>query len=150
MSSVNSATSVTNLANSTDVITGAGSKTLSQNDFLKLLVAQMSAQDPMNPQTDTQMAAQMAQFTSLQQSSTMSNNIATMLSQQQALQATGMLGGTVSLQVDAKTITTGVVQGVQFDGGTPKIMVNNTAYDLSQVLTLTPTIVPSSVSGGSN
>ena len=142
MPTVNSATSITNLANSTDVITGSGSKTLSQNDFLKLLVAQMAAQDPMNPQTDTQMAAQMAQFTSLQQSSTMSNNIASMLAQQQVLQATGMLGGTVSLQVDAKTIATGVVQSVQFDGGTPKIVVNNQTYDLSQVLSLAPTPIP--------
>ena len=102
----------------------------------------MKSQDPMNPQSDTQMAAQMAQFTSLQQSSTMSSNIATMLTQQQILQANSMLGGTVTLQVDAKTLASGVVQSVDFNGGgTPKIVVNNTSYDLSQVLTLTPTVV---------
>lgn len=96
----------------------------------------MSAQDPMNPQTDTQMAAQMAQFTSLQQSGTMSNNIATMLTQQQLLQANGMLGSTVSLQVDAKTLASGVVQSVQITEGKPQIVVNNQAYDLSQVLSI--------------
>ena len=123
--------------------TGTGSRTLSQNDFLNLLVAQMKSQDPMNPQSDTQMAAQMAQFTSLQQASTMSSNIATMLTQQQILQANSMLGGTVTLQVDAKTLASGVVQSVDFNGGgTPKIVVNNTSYDLSQVLTLTPTVIP--------
>lgn len=128
---------------------GIGSQTLSQNDFLNLLVAQMKAQDPMNPQSDTQMAAQMAQFTSLQQSSTMSTNIATMLAQQQIAQANSMLGGTVSLQVDAKTIASGVVQSVQMNGGSPKIVVNNTAYDLSQVLTLSPTVTPSAATAAS-
>ena len=118
------------------LVPGVGSHTLSQNDFLKLLVAQMSAQDPMNPQTDTQMAAQMAQFTSLQQSGTMSNNIATMLTQQQLLQANGMLGSTVSLQVDAKTLASGIVQSVQITEGKPQIVVNNQAYDLNQVLSI--------------
>jgi flagellar basal-body rod modification protein FlgD len=128
----------------------AGSRTLSQNDFLNLLIAQMKAQDPLNPQSNTEMAAQMAQFTSLQQSGTMSNNIATMLTQQQVLQANSMLGGTVTLQVDAKNTATGVVQAVQMNGGVPKIVVNNTAYDLNQVLTLAPTVVtPGSTTGTS-
>ena len=121
--------------------TPTGSRSLSQNDFLNLLVAQMKSQDPLNPQSDTQMAAQMAQFTSLQQSSTMSANIATMLTQQQILQANSMLGGTVSIQVDAKTTDSGVVQAVEFNGGSPKIVVKNKSYDLSQVLMLSPTAV---------
>ena len=123
------------------LVPSIGSHTLSQDDFLKLLVAQMSAQDPMNPQTDTQMAAQMAQFTSLQQSGTMSKNIATMLTQQQLLQANGMLGSTVSLQADAKTLATGVVQSVQITDGIPQLVVNNKSYDLSQVLSIAPTSV---------
>ena len=126
----------------TDTISGSGAQVLSQNDFLKLLVAQMTSQDPMNPQSDTQMAAQMAQFTALQQSNTMSSNIAAMLTQQQVSQANGMLGRTVTLQVDANTLASGVVQAVQLLGGTPKIVVNNTPYDLNQVLTLTPTPAP--------
>jgi flagellar basal-body rod modification protein FlgD len=139
MSTVSSVNSTGGPTVTTDTLPGGASQTLSQNDFLKLLVAQMTSQDPLNPTSDTQMAAQMAQFTSLQQSSTMSANIATMLTQQQIMQANGMLGGTVTLQVDDTTISKGVVQAVQLDNGTPKIIVNNTAYDLSQVLTIAPT-----------
>lgn len=126
------------------LVPSVGSKTLSQDDFLKLLVAQMSSQDPMNPQTDTQMAAQMAQFTSLQQSGTMSKDIAKMLTQQQLLQANNMLGSTVTLQADEKTLASGVVQSVQITDGVPQIIVNNHAYDLSQVLSITPTPTASS------
>ena len=141
MPTVASTTSSTTSSTAADALVPSvgGSQTLSQNDFLNLLVAQMKAQDPMNPQSDTQMAAQMAQFTSLQQTGTMSTNIASMLAQQQVLQANSMLGGTVSLQ-DGKTVTTGVVQSVHISNGVPQIVVNNTAYDLSQVLTISPTV----------
>jgi flagellar basal-body rod modification protein FlgD len=39
-----------------------GNQTLTQSDFLKLLTTQMQAQDPLNPTDNTQMVAQMAQF----------------------------------------------------------------------------------------
>jgi flagellar basal-body rod modification protein FlgD len=127
-------------SNSTpDTLSGSSSQTLSQNDFLQLLVTQMTSQDPMNPTSDTQMAAQMAQFTALQQTNTMSTNIASMLTQQQVLQANDMLGKTVTLQVDANTTASGLVSSMQLVGGVPKIVVNNTPYDLSQVLTIAPT-----------
>ncbi|MDB4917284.1 MAG: flagellar hook capping protein [Gemmatimonadetes bacterium] len=40
---------------------------LGKDEFLKLLVAQMKNQDPLNPQGGDQMAAQLAQFSSLEQ-----------------------------------------------------------------------------------
>jgi flagellar basal-body rod modification protein FlgD len=43
----------------------AANQTLGQADFLKLMTAQMQNQDPFNPTDNTQMVAQMAQFSSL-------------------------------------------------------------------------------------
>ena len=43
----------------------AANQTLGQSDFLKLMTAQMQNQDPFNPVDNTQMVAQMAQFSSL-------------------------------------------------------------------------------------
>ncbi|MEG8023552.1 flagellar hook capping FlgD N-terminal domain-containing protein [Sphingomonas aurantiaca] len=45
--------------------TTSNSSSLNQNDFLKLMTAQMQNQDPFNPVDNTQMVAQMAQFSSL-------------------------------------------------------------------------------------
>lgn len=42
-----------------------GYSSLGQADFLKLLTVQMQQQDPFNPVDNTQMLAQMAQFSSL-------------------------------------------------------------------------------------
>src|SRR5580692_2832148 len=81
-------------------------QTLTQNDFLQLLVSQMENQDPLNPQSNTDMAAQMAQFTSLQQSSAMSSSLS-------MLQANSLIGSTVNIQVTPQSTTSGVVQAVQ-------------------------------------
>jgi flagellar basal-body rod modification protein FlgD len=117
---------------SSDTVSGS-QQTLNQQDFLQLLVAQMQNQDPLNPQSDTDMAAQMAQFTSLTQSSAMSSSLS-------MLQANSLIGSTVSLQIDPKTTASGVVQGVILNGGTPQIIVNGSTYDLSQVTSVTPTV----------
>jgi hypothetical protein len=78
------------------------------------------------------MAAQMAQFTSLTQSSAMSSSLS-------MLQANSLIGSTVSVQVDPKTTASGVVQGVVLNGTTPQVIVNGTNYNLSQVISVTPT-----------
>lgn len=114
-------------------------QTLGQNDFLKLLVTQMTSQDPLNPQKDTDFIAQMAQFSSLEQSKTMAADVSTLRAQQNFSQAYSLLGQTVSLQVDKNATAQGIVQAVQVDAGTPKLLVNGRSYDLSQVLTVTPT-----------
>ncbi|MBI5537747.1 MAG: flagellar hook assembly protein FlgD [Deltaproteobacteria bacterium] len=46
---------------------GGGSSALGQDAFLKLLVAQISHQDPLKPMDDTAFVAQLAQFSSLEQ-----------------------------------------------------------------------------------
>ena len=47
-------------------LVGAGGK-MGKDEFLKLLVAQMRHQDPMDPMDGQQMAAQLAQFSSVEQ-----------------------------------------------------------------------------------
>jgi flagellar basal-body rod modification protein FlgD len=147
MSTVSSVTSTPTataaLTAATDTATNPTS-TLNQNDFLKLLVAQIQYQDPMNPQSNTDMAAQLAQFTSLQQATQSSTSLAMM-------QANSLVGSTVTVQVDSQTSATGVVSGVVFNNGTPQIKVqttnangvtSTTNYNLSQVTSVIPTPVP--------
>ena len=117
-------------------------KTLGQNDFLKLLVAQMTTQDPLNPKADTDFAAQMAQFTSLEQTKLMGKNLAGLRDQQELLQASSLLGRTVQIQTGKTTSVTGVVSAVQVTEGTPTIVVNGRGYDLSDLLNITPTPAP--------
>ena len=112
---------------------------LTQGDFLKLLVAQLSAQDPMNPVSNTDFAAQMAQYSTLQQTQAMQTSMAGMQSGQAGMQASSLLGRTVEVQADDSTTDTGVVSAVGFEAGTPTLIVNDKPYSLSQVLAVSLT-----------
>src|SRR5437773_7207962 len=115
-------------------------KTLSQDDFLKLLVVQMKSQDPLNPKQDTEFIAQMTQFSALEQSKSMQADIAGMRSEQEILQANAMIGRFVTLQNGKGLAAPGIVSGVNVKEGTPQIVVNGEKYDLSQVLSISPPI----------
>jgi len=120
------------------------SQTLNQADFLKLLVTQMSSQDPLNPQSDTAFASQLAQFSSLQETQTMTGNL-------QTIQATGLIGQTVSVTpTTGGGSLSGVVSSVQISTGTPEIMVNGQSYTLSQITAVTPTVAAASTNTTSN
>jgi flagellar basal-body rod modification protein FlgD len=117
-----------------DPSTRIPTKTLGQQDFLTLLVAQMKTQDPMNPQKDTDFIAQMAQFNTLEQTKTMQTDISGLRSDQQLARAGALLGQTVTVQADSGSApVTGVVTSVQTTSAGAKIVVNNTAYTLDQI-----------------
>ncbi len=53
-----------------------GLKSLGKDDFLQLLVTKMQNQDPLNPQSDEDFIAQLAQFSSLEQMTNIADGIA--------------------------------------------------------------------------
>lgn len=114
------------------------SKILEQDDFLRLLVAQLTTQDPMNPREDTQFIAQMAQFSALEQARGTQQEIARMRADQLFLQANSLIGRLVNLQVGKDETATGLVEAVHIEAGTPKLVVNGVRYDLGEVMSVTP------------
>ena len=118
---------------------------LSQQDFLKLLVTQMTSQDPMNPESNIDFSAQMAQFSTLQATTAMQTSIAQLGAQQQFLQANDLIGRSVTLANTDQTVSSGVVGGVQVEAGVPKLIVNGQSYDLSQVLSVAQISQPSTL-----
>nr|MCR5253635.1 flagellar hook assembly protein FlgD [Treponema sp.] len=71
------------------------SNELGKDDFLKLLITQLSNQDPTSPMEDTQFISQMAQFSSLEQMTNMSTSFAKMADYLNSQEAAGTLGKTV-------------------------------------------------------
>ena len=79
-------------------IKATGSQALGQDSFLRLMTAQMKNQDPFQPVDNTQMIAQMAQFSSLAGISEMSTTlkaIADKLGATSAADAAGYIGRSV-------------------------------------------------------
>jgi flagellar basal-body rod modification protein FlgD len=106
-------------------------KVLGQDDFLKLLTMQMQNQDPMNPQTNTDFVAQMAQFTTLEQSRSMTNSLQSIQARQDVQTAVQLLGKPVQLS-DGRM---GLVEKVTLDKtGAPTLQVGSNTYKLNQVV----------------
>jgi flagellar basal-body rod modification protein FlgD len=112
------------------------SQMLSQQDFLNLLVAQMTSQDPLNPMSNEDMLGQMVQFSTLSANTSMQSTLGQLQSTQEFSDATGLLGREVTLQVDSSTTAQGIVTGVDTSGTAPQVVVNGQSYDLSQVISV--------------
>ena len=100
----------------------------------------------MNPVSNADFAAQMAQFSTLQTTQTMQKNMAAVQAGVGVLESNSLLsllGKTVSLQTaDGQTVT-GVVSSLQYQSGNPTITVNGQAYSVSQVTSISQTQTPS-------
>lgn len=99
---------------------------LTQQDFLKVLLTQLTYQDPMKPTDNQQFMAQLAQFSTLQQTQQLNANIETLISNQSALQSVGLIGRTVILSTDSGTVT-GTVKGLSLSGSAPVVTVLTSA-----------------------
>lgn len=70
----------------------SGQQVLGKEDFLKLLVAQLSAQDPLNPMDSTEFTAQLAQFSALEQMTNVNSALQDLIKAQQAMGNSSMIG----------------------------------------------------------
>lgn len=107
------------------------SQELGKDDFLKLLMAQMTHQDPTEPMDNSQFIAQMAQFTSLEQMYNVSNGFNKMAQVMRSNEAAGTLGKVVELDVEGQTVS-GVVEGFT-RGENPQIQVNGNFYNMDYI-----------------
>ena len=99
--------------------------------FLKLLVAQLQYQSPLDPQSNTDFVAQLAQMTSLQQMSGITSSI-------ESSQAYNMIGKYIYAKVlNSNTGVTdcyaGTVDSVVVQSGVPYVVVGTTAIPVSDV-----------------
>jgi flagellar basal-body rod modification protein FlgD len=116
----------------------APKQALGKEDFLELLTKQLAYQDPMSPMEDKEFIAQMAQFSSLEQMTSMSKSF-TKLSEDigrvtsliSSSGATAALGKQVEL-MDGDKVVQGVVRAVT-RGANPQVLVNGAYYDWDQV-----------------
>jgi flagellar basal-body rod modification protein FlgD len=99
---------------------------LGKDDFLKLFVAQLQHQDPMNPMNDSEFMGQMASFSTLEQVSNLASANARIADNLASSHAIGLIGRTVTWTDEAGTTHTGAVERVTTTDGKPLLTVAGT------------------------
>jgi flagellar basal-body rod modification protein FlgD len=106
-------------------VPGSGSgHELGKDDFLKMLVAQLQHQDPMNPMNDMEFIGQIASFSSLEQINNLAAANERMAEAMGSNTAIGLIGRTVSWTDENDEVRTGVVEKVTTAGGKPLLTVS--------------------------
>jgi flagellar basal-body rod modification protein FlgD len=95
---------------------------LGEEDFLKILLTQLTYQDPLKPLDNQEFIAQFAQFASLDQTRQSNENLNGLLMMQMADQAVGLLGKAVEIRTDSGSVV-GEVSAVAFSQGNPLFTV---------------------------
>ncbi|MBB3225613.1 flagellar basal-body rod modification protein FlgD [Luteibacter sp. Sphag1AF] len=108
-------------------------QSLSQSDFLKLMVTQMTNQDPTKPMDSTQMVSQMAQFSQVAattQLQTSFDSLASNLTGDQFVRASSLIGQEAIVPSTVGTLTGGKLDGA-VNVGTSGTFVNVQIKDSS-------------------
>lgn len=114
MTTISALSSSQTASASASTSTAASDANASQDRFLKLLVAQLNNQDPMNPMDNAQMTSQMAQIntvTGIQQVNETLKSMATQFSSLQVMQGTSMVGRDVLIEGNTLSPNGGVAGG---------------------------------------
>ncbi|MDP2798765.1 MAG: flagellar hook capping FlgD N-terminal domain-containing protein, partial [Deltaproteobacteria bacterium] len=98
------------LATSASQTQSGGGQVLDKDSFLKLFVAQMEHQDPLNPMEAYEISAQLAQFSSLEQLYTLNENMNNLIAYQTSqnnLQLLSLINKNVEVVTDKLTLQGG-------------------------------------------
>ncbi|EJY55641.1 flagellar hook capping protein [Alicyclobacillus hesperidum URH17-3-68] len=138
-SMVGSATAPSSNTASTNTVNPDGQ--LNENSFLQLLVTQLQNQDPLAPQDNTQMIAQLAQFSALEQMTNVAQTdsqvlsaIQTLTSETNLMLAHQLLGTQVKITDNSGQQVQGTVSAVSLSQGSPQVVVNGISYPITQVV----------------
>ena len=144
ISSVGSAAAASSSAATTSSSSASSpAQALGINDFMKLLATQFQEQDPLKPMDDTAFIAQTAQFTALQQATTLTQNMSQMA-------ANSYIGRQVTVNSNTGQTAVGTVTAVDTSGTTPQLIINGAEYPLANVLQISPPPAPApTTTGGS-
>jgi flagellar basal-body rod modification protein FlgD len=122
------ATSITSTSTPAAVTQTASGKNaeMGKDQFLKLFVAQLQHQDPMNPMEDSDFMGQMASFSTLEQVTNLAAANEAIAANLHLSQSVGLIGRTVTWTDEADVTHTGVVEKVSQQDGNPVLTISGT------------------------
>lgn len=122
---------------------------LTQQDFLNILLTQLQFQDPLQPMDDEQFVAQLAQFSALEINTEESGKLDSLLTFASMNQGINLIGKSVEVDASQSGATSassaaGTVTAVSFATGQPLLTVKTSASTLTDVPLTNVSLIQSS------
>jgi flagellar basal-body rod modification protein FlgD len=132
---VNSVSNVTQMAaNSSAQSVSATANAMGAAEFMQILMAQLTHQDPLEPMDNAEMMSQFSQLNSLQELQDIHAALETMATSNQTTYLASLIGKTVKASRTDGDPIEGVVEGVITEGDHPQVLIGDETVDLSDVL----------------
>jgi flagellar basal-body rod modification protein FlgD len=135
---VNSASSATSasqtFASNTASAAGKTSTSLDSNQFMQILMAQLTHQNPLEPMDSNEMMNQFSQLNSLQELRDIHTAMDKVSVSNQTTYLASLIGKTIKANRSDGKILEGVVDGVLADKDNPQIRIGTELVDLADVI----------------
>lgn len=112
-----------------DLSAGLSAGGLDTESLMKIILTQLTYQDPLKPVDNFEFVSQLAQFMSLEQSRETGSKLDNLLGVQAATQSMGLLGRTVDVQTDT-TLVSGTVKSISFKDGQPELTITSSTGEV--------------------
>lgn len=106
---------------------------MGKDDFLKLMVAQLQYQDPMEPMANEEFVLQLTQLSTMEQLQNVSDSMETMSDVSRLTNAASMIGKEVTYMNDQAQPVTAVVDGVQMVNGEAVLAIGDLLLSMDAV-----------------
>jgi flagellar basal-body rod modification protein FlgD len=126
-------------ASTTQQPTAAHSSTLDSQGFLKLLITQLTHQDPSSPMDSTQIMTQTTQLASMEALTTLTDYSREQFALQMRSAGAALLGQQITWTGADGASQQGIVTGVSYAGATPVVQVGDQQVALDAVASVTST-----------
>jgi len=131
---VNSVLSSYQVAANNTANANTASNELGSDQFMQILLAQLTHQNPLEPMDNAEMLSQFSQLNSLQELRGIHTSMETVSAVNQTTYLAGLIGKTVKAQRADGKIIEGVVDGVITEVDNPQIRIGTETADLVDVL----------------
>lgn len=121
-------------AQNTSSVSTQSTAQLDRNVFLKLLTTELSNQDPMSPMQDKDFISQLAQFSSLEQSQTLNQNMESFMQSQSITSAAALVGKNVNaLNPTTGEMIYGKVDSIRLNSGQLTLQIGGNDIPLEYI-----------------
>lgn len=106
--------------------------------FLKLLIAELRSQDPMEPMDNSELLGQVSQIREIESNLRLTETLEAVQLSEKLSAAASMLGQTITALDDQGQFVTGVVDRVSVENNVPKLHLGDYAVDLKNIKEILP------------